>query len=209
LNAYYINTKGALAVLPFQDNQTNILNSQNVNMEYERQYSFDFSTYKYLTDAILIQGQTSFYHQENEFRALQSTSELQKLNVTGFYIDVLASIDLSKDRTFGVDVSSSYLTNYLAGSYELKDVFRSKLGFHKSIWNDRAIITLDYSDIFLSQNQKLASRYQNQDNEFLALPETNLLRIGFTYKFGNFKLSNRDVSTPEDQKRTEAKSAGM
>jgi hypothetical protein len=68
---------------------------------------------------------------------------------------------------------------------------------------------LDYSDIFLSQNQKLASRYQNQDNEFLALPETNLIRIGFTYKFGNFRLSNRDVSTPEDQKRTEAKSAGM
>lgn len=208
-NAYYINTKGALAVLPFQDNQTNILNSQNVNMEYERQYSFDFSTYKYMTDAILIQGQTSFYHQENEFRALQSTSQLQKLNVTGFYIDVFSRITLSKDRTFSVDVSTSYLTNYLAGSYELKDVFRSKLGFYKSIWNDRAIITLDYSDIFLSQNQKLASRYQNQDNQYLALPETNLLRIGFTYKFGNFKLKNNDVSTPEDQKRTEAKQAGF
>jgi hypothetical protein len=206
---YYINTKGALAVLPFQNNQTNIINSQNVNMEYERQYSFDFSTYKYLTDDILVQGQTSLYHQENEFRALQSTSELQQLNVTGFYVNLLANINLSKDRTLSLDVNTSYLTNYLAGSYELKDVFTSKLGFYKSIWNNRAVITLDYSDIFLSQNQKLASRYQNQDNEFLALPETNLLRIGFTYKFGNFRLQNNEVATPEDQERTNAKGVGM
>jgi len=209
LSAYYINTKGALAVLPFQNNQTNILNSQNVNMEYERQYSFDFSTYKYVTDDILVQGQTSLYYMENEFRALQSDNKFQKLNLTGFYIDILANVNLSKDRTFSLDVSTSYLSNYLAGSYELKDVLTSKLGFYKSLWNNRAVITLDYSDIFLSQNQKLASRYQNQDNEFLALPETNLLRLGFTYKFGNFRLRNNDVVTPEDQQRTEAKGVGF
>jgi hypothetical protein len=55
-------------------------------MEYERQYSFDFSTYMYLTDNILVQGQTSLYHQENEFRALQSACMVQQLNVTGFIL---------------------------------------------------------------------------------------------------------------------------
>ncbi len=206
---YYVNTKGALAVLPFQNNLTNVLNSQNVNMEYERQYSFDFMTYKYLTDDILVQGRTSLYYMENEFRALQSDSEFQKLDLTGFYIQLLSRITLSKDGTFIMNVNTSYLTNYLAGSYELKDVFESNVGLSKTIWDDRAIITLDYSDIFLSQNQKLDSRYQNQDNEFLALPETNLLRIGFTYKFGNFRLNNNEVATPEDQERTNAKGVGF
>jgi hypothetical protein len=42
-DVYYINTKGALAVF-LQNNQT-IFSTQNVNMEFERQYSFDFMTY--------------------------------------------------------------------------------------------------------------------------------------------------------------------
>lgn len=209
IDFYYVNTRGALAILPFQNNQTNVVNSQNVNMEYERQYSFDFSTYEYLSSSIFFQVQTSLYHQENEFRALQSEAEFQQLNVTGFYLSAFSRIDLSKDKTFSLDISTSYLTNYLAGSYELKDVFTSKIGFYKSLWNNRAVLTLNYNDIFLSQNQPLRSRYLNQDNEFLAIPETNTVEIGFTYKFGNFRLKNREVSTPEDQKRTNAKSVGF
>jgi hypothetical protein len=40
-------------------------------MEFERQYSFDFMTYNVCGD-ILVQGRTSLYYMENEFRALQS-----------------------------------------------------------------------------------------------------------------------------------------
>lgn len=42
-DAYYTRTDNALAILPFQNNQTNVLNSQNFNMDYELQYSLDFS----------------------------------------------------------------------------------------------------------------------------------------------------------------------
>ncbi|BAO54809.1 outer membrane beta-barrel protein [Nonlabens marinus] len=206
---YYINTEGALAILPFQDNQTNFVNSQNVNMNYERQYSFDFSTYKYLNQSIFAQVQTSLYYMENEFRAVQSDTEFQKLDVTGFYANIFSRITLSEDRTFSLDVSASYISNILFGSYELKGRFDSSIGFYKSLWNNRAFMTLDYSDIFLSQNQTLKSRYQNQDNQYLALPETNLIKLGFTYKFGNFRLRNNEVATPEDQERTKAKGVGL
>ena len=122
---------------------------------------------------------------------------------------MLANFNLSKDRSFSMDLSTSYLSNYLAGSYEFKNQLTSNIGFYKSIWNNRAVITLNYNDIFLSQNQPLKSRYLNQDNEFLALPETNTITLGFTYKFGNFRLKKNAVSTPEDQERTKAKGVGM
>lgn len=206
---YYMNTDGALEILPFQDNQNNILNSQNVNLNYERQFSFDFSTYQYLGDHIFSQLQTSLFYMENEFTALQSGNVQVQKDVTGFYIDVFNRINLSKDRTFSLDVRAGYITNILFGSYEFKNQFTSSIGFYKSLWNNRAFITLDYSDIFLSQNQPLTSRYLNQDNRFLALPETNLLKIGFTYKFGNFRLRNSEVAVPEDQKRTETQTTGF
>ncbi len=202
---YYTRTDDALALLPFQDNQTNVLNTQNVNLNYEMQYSLDFATIQYLNQDIFAQFQTSLFYMENEFEAQQSGGVLQKNDVTGFFFQMMSRINLSKDRTFSVDVKTSYLSNILLGSYEFKNQLTSSLGFYKSIWNNRAVVTLDYNDIFLSQNQSLRSRYLNQDNEFLALPETNTIVLGFTYKFGNFRLRNNEVTTPQDQDRINAR----
>ncbi|KQC32340.1 TonB-dependent receptor [Nonlabens sp. YIK11] len=204
-DAYYTRTDNALAILPFQNNQTNVVNSQNFNMDYELQYSLDFQFYQFLGNSIIFQAQTSLFYMENEFTAIQSGGVKQKNDVTGLYVSTLSSINLSDDRTFSATLDLGYLSNILIGSYEFKNQITSGIGLRKSIWNNRAVITLDYDDIFLSQNQPLKSRYLNQDNEYLALPETNLITIGFTYNFGNFRLNNNEVSTPEDQERTNAR----
>jgi hypothetical protein len=206
---YYTRTDDALYILPFQNNETNVVNSQNANLDYEQQYSFDFATVQYLNQWWFLQAQTSLFHMENQFTAVQSDGVTQQLDVTGFYINMFNRITLTQDRTFSIDISAGYLTNILVGSYEFKNQLTSSIGLYKSLWNNRAAITLDYNDIFLSQNQPLVSRYLNQDNRYLALPETNTISLGFTYKFGNFRLSNNDVATPEDQERTNARGTGF
>lgn len=208
-DAYYTRTDNALAVLPFQNNRTNVLNSQNFNMDYELQYSLDFTTIQYLGGTIYTQIYSSLFYMENEFTAVQSGGVKQQNDVTGFLLSTFNRFPLSKDQTFTLDLQMSYLTNILFGSYEMKDQFKSSLGFYKSLWNNRAVITLNYNDIFLSQNQPLNSRYLNQDSQYLALPETNTIELGFTYKFGNFNLRNNEVSKPEDKERTEAKGVGF
>ena len=84
-DAYYTRTDNALAVFPFQNNQTNVLNSQNFNMDYELQYSLDFQFYKYLDSNynVLIQAQTSMFYMENEFTAIQSNGVKQQNDITG------------------------------------------------------------------------------------------------------------------------------
>ncbi|AZQ43169.1 TonB-dependent receptor domain-containing protein [Nonlabens ponticola] len=206
---YYTRTNDALAILPFQNNDNFTLNSQNANLDYELQYSLDFTTIQYLNQSWFLQAQSSLFYMENEFTAVQSGGVKQQLDVTGFYLNIFNRITLSKDRTFSVDVQAGYLTNYLSGSYEFKDQLTTSVGFYKSLWNNRAAVTLNFNDLFLSQNQPLVSRYLNQDNRFLALPETNTIALGFTYKFGNFRLSNRDVATPEDQERTGTRTSGF
>ena len=51
-------------------------------------------------------------------------------------------------------------------------------------------LTFNFEDILNTTNSRLASRYLNQDNSFLAQEETRYVRVGFKYNFGNFRLSD-------------------
>ena len=73
------------------------------------------------------------------------------------------------------------------------------MGVKKSFWKERATLTVTASDILGEANALLTSRYLNQDNSYFAVPETQNVRIGFTYNFGNFKLEDneRDIDKNE------------
>ena len=72
-------------------------------------------------------------------------------------------------------------------------------GIRKSLWNRRALISLNVNDILAKANPRLTSKYLNQDNNFLVVPETQYVRFGFTYNFGNFRLedNSRDIDKKE------------
>mgnify|MGYP003669868807 CR=1 FL=1 len=209
VDAYYIYTKGILDNLPFQNNNTNVLTTQSANLNYEFQYSIDATLIKYPTEKWTSLTSVSAFYMENEFKALQSVNENQRLNTTGFFIQTQNLFELSKDGTFNMLVEADYITSILFGSYNYENMLSSSIGLSKRLWNDRAIITAKYSDIFLSQNQPFVSRYANQDNRVLTIPETQLFTIGFTYKFGNFRLDNREPEASEELERTGKKTKGL
>ena len=64
------------------------------------------------------------------------------------------------------------------------------LGFRKTLWNNRAEISLNFEDILDETNTWLRSQYLNQDNGYFAQPESQYVRVGFKYNFGNFRLSD-------------------
>jgi hypothetical protein len=146
---------------------------------------------------------------ENEVDALQSASRVQQTNTTGYYVDTNNLINLSEDGSLDMTISATYLSSILFGTYKYENLFTSRIGFSKTLWDKRAVFTASYSDIFLSANQPFVSRYQNQDNIELSLLETQLFSLGFTYKFGNFRLENRSTETPEEQERTGKKTKGF
>ncbi|GAK74715.1 putative TonB-dependent receptor [Nonlabens ulvanivorans] len=209
VDAYYIYTKGILDNLPFQNNNTNVLTTQSANLNYEFQYSVDATLIKYPTEKWTSLTSVSAFYMENEFKAIQSISENQRLNTTGFFIQTQNLFELSKDGTLNMLIEADYITSILFGSYKYENMLASSIGFSKRLWNDRAILTAKYSDIFLSQNQPFVSRYANQDNRVLTIPETQLFTIGFTYKFGNFRLDNREPEASEELERTGKKTKGL
>ncbi|PQJ31454.1 TonB-dependent receptor [Nonlabens arenilitoris] len=209
VDAYYLHTSDMINSVAFQNNDTNVLVQQSINLNYEFQYSVDATIYKMLNENWLTYTSISAFYMENEINASQSPLNVQKSNTTGFFIDTTNIFDLSKDGTFKMNVNATYVSSILFGTYKYENMLMSSIGVSKSLWNNRAILTASFSDIFLSQNQPFVTRYQNQDNRELTLPETQLLSIGFTYKFGNFRLENRDAEELEDQGRTGKKTKGF
>ncbi|WP_124979277.1 outer membrane beta-barrel family protein [Nonlabens xiamenensis] len=209
VDAYFLHTEDMLAILPFQNNTTNELNSQNANLNYELQYSVDAAYYSYVNNSWYLGASGSLFYMENEFVAQQSGGVDQQLNTTGIYLNAFNRFNLADDRSLSMDLQVGYLSSILVGSYKFENMLTTNLSFAKRLWDDRALLTLEFNDIFLSQNQPLSSRYLNQDNFYLALPETQTIAVGFTYKFGNFRLDNNEVTAPEEEERTNQKSVGF
>ena len=209
VDAYFIYTKNTLSEVPFQNNATNQLNSQSINLNYELQYSIDAATFRYINKSWYTNLSSSLFYMENETRAVQSGNVDVKTSTTGLYLSSFNRINLADDKTLSMDIQASYISSLLFGTYEWGGSFPTSISFNKSFWNRRAQLTLAVNDIFKTQNQRLTTRYLNQDNYYLALPETRTISVGFTYNFGNFRLENNEVTAPKEQRRTTKKGIGL
>ncbi len=209
VDAYFLYTKDLLSDVPFQNNSNNTLNTQSVNLNYELQYSIDAATFQYINNSWYTGASASLFYMENETRAIQSGNVDVVTSTTGLYLNSFNRINLAEDRTLSMDINISYISSILFGTYEWGGSFASNLSFNKSFWDRRAQLTLKLTDIFNTQNQRMSTRYLNQDNSYLALPETRTISIGFTYNFGNFRLENNEVTTPEEQERISKRERGL
>tara|TARA_R110000787_G_scaffold17143_3_gene54117 strand:+ start:15990 stop:18395 length:2406 start_codon:yes stop_codon:yes gene_type:complete len=188
--AYYIYKKNPLAVLSFQDNENNTTQIIDANIISDINFSFDISYTTSLFSWWYLSVYTSTYYLENEFYALASPQETYTNDTYGFYAQMYSGLTLSKDKTLTSDITTSYMSNYIFGSFEYKNQFIFSVSFRKSIWENRASITLGVDDIFNTNNVPLTSKYYNQDNSYFAKRESRLVRVGFKYNFGNYKLRN-------------------
>ncbi|WP_438968653.1 outer membrane beta-barrel family protein [Nonlabens sp.] len=209
VDAYFLYTKDVLSDVPFQDNSNNTLNTQSINLNYELQYSIDASTYQYINQSWYTALTTSLFYMENETNAAPSGNIDVVTSTTGFFVNSFNRLNISNNRALSMDVDVTYISSLLLGTCEWGGSFITNVSFNKSLWKRRAQLTLALTDIFSTQNQQLTTRYLNQDNNYLALPETRTISIGFTYNFGNFRLENNEVTTPEEQERISKKEVGI
>lgn len=200
--AYYIYKKDPLALLTFQDNESSTTQNIDANIISDINYSFDITYYSSIFSWWYLSVYTSTYYIENEFYALASPQETYKNDTFGFYANMYSGFTLSKDGTFTSDLTATYISDMISGSLDYKNQFITSISFRKSIWKNRASITVGVDDIFDTNNIPVTSKYYNQDNSYFAQSESRLFRAGFKYKFGNYKLRNntRTKRTNEEQR---------
>ncbi len=191
---YYRDNGSSPATLSFQRNgqqrEERFIFSQSVNMLESSSYGLDISHGRSVTNWWYAYIYTSFFHEEQTFLALESGNAEVTNELDGFYGTLYNSLIISKDGTFTGELTFTYVSDWLSGSYYLEPMTTLSIGLRKTLWNNRAELTLNVEDALDETNTWMRSRYLNQDNGFFAEPETRYVRIGFKYNFGNFRLSD-------------------
>lgn len=189
---YYRDNGNFISRLSFQDNENRILRDITQNVLESTSYGFDFNYGKSVTDNWYVYSYVSIFHEDETFLALESGNVAVKNEIDGFYADITNYLTLSKDGTFQGELGITYLSGFLQGSYIQSETTNLTFGVRKSFWNRRALLSLAVNDALGKANGKITSRYLNQDNNYLAIPETQYVRFGFTYNFGNYRLEDND-----------------
>ncbi|GGD80449.1 outer membrane beta-barrel protein [Planktosalinus lacus] len=196
---YYRTTVDDIEVLAFQDNANRFLNSVSANMEGRKGYGLNFSYATSIRPWWFYSNYFALFHEENSFLAIESNNQKVTLNSDGFFIQLYNGFTLSKDRTFTGNLTFIHLTGIVAGTYKMNSFSTLSLGLRKSLWNNRASISISANDLFDTTNRKLQTDYLNQKNSYFAKLETQYVQLGFIYNFGNFNLneSSREISNDE------------
>ncbi len=187
---YYRDNGRNIAYLVFQDNTDLTLVELKQNVIGSKSYGLDFTVSKNVLPSWFVYAYTSFFHEEETFLATESGNQEFTNEVDGVYAYLANYLTLSKDGTFTGEATITYLSKFLFGSYVSDDQLNVTLGLRKSLFNNRATISIAAEDLLEQYIPTYTSRYLNQDNFYRRRPETQFIRIGFTYNFGNFRLQD-------------------
>lgn len=189
-DVYYRDNGRNIAYLVFQDNADQTLVEFKQNVLESKSYGFDFTLSKAISSNWFLYAYTSFFHEEETFLATESGNVPYTNEVDGVYGYLANYLTLSKDGTFTGEVTGTYISKFLFGSYVSDEQFNLTLGLRKTLFNNKIILSLAAEDILEKYVPTYRSQYLNQDNFYRRRPETQFIRFGFTYNFGNFRLED-------------------
>ena len=193
-DVYYRDHGNSPTVLGFQDNQKLTLRNVSTNLLSDKSYGLDILHGRSITKFWYSQVYMSVFHDENTFLAIESNNQEVINEVDAFFGQIYNSLSLSKDGTFSGNLTLTYVSDYISGSYKFDPMTTLSIGFRKTFWKKRAELSLNFEDILDKTNTTLKSGYLNQDNSFFAREELRYVRIGFKYNFGNFRLQDNKRS---------------
>ncbi|MCM4154975.1 TonB-dependent receptor [Gramella sp. AN32] len=191
---YYRDHGRTPETLPFQDNEKLTIRYISQNLLESKGYGIDMYHARSITNFWYAQIFTSIFHQQNTLLAIESNNAEVTREIDGIQLYAYNIFTLSKDGTFEGTLFGQYLSNYLSGSYKLEPMTTVTVGLRKTLWNNRAELTLNFNDIFNTTNTRLTSGYLNQSNSFFSNSENQTVQVGFKYNFGNFRLEDNERS---------------
>ncbi|MCK0161247.1 outer membrane beta-barrel family protein [Allomuricauda sp. F6463D] len=202
LDVYYRDNGSNIAYLVFQDNSDQTLVELKQNVLESKSYGLDFTLSKTILSSWFMYAYTSLFHEEETFLAEESGGVPFTNEVNGVYAYLGNYVTLSKDGTFTGEITGTYISQFLFGSYVSDNQFNLTIGLRKTLFNNQITLSLAAEDILEQYVPTYRSQYLNQDNFYRRRPETQFIRFGFTYNFGNFRLEDnqRGIDKTERQR---------
>ncbi|WP_396601108.1 TonB-dependent receptor domain-containing protein [Algibacter sp. R77976] len=188
--AYYRYESDPTIEILFQDNDENILKYINTNIDRSISYGLDFTTYTSIINNWDLYVLSSYFYYDNQFFAIESDNALFTTKQWSLYGQIINYFSFLKDKSLTADVSYLYISSLVDGPSNLSERSSLDISLRKTLWNNRASISVGVVDVFNTLNFTQTTKYLNQDVLLNSRIENRLITFGFNYKFGNFRLTN-------------------
>ena len=197
---YYSHVSDYITEINFQNNNTNTLRYSFVNIPKNISYGINFNTNFNISDRWSFYTQHSLYYNEDQFTAIENNNQLVKNSIWGYYGYVTTNYQFLKDKSLTAELSFYKVTDGIQGSLTIEGSEDLSFGVTKELFNKKAKLSVQLSDILKSQIVKVSTNYLNQNNYFIDNMETQYVRVGFTYNFGNQSLKKKKEEKKIDEK---------
>ncbi len=203
-NFFFTHEKDKAEELSFQDNDTNFVWFVISNLKQKVTSGFSFYTNYKLTNLWSISTTYALYYKETVFQAQEPNPILVTQNTWRNILLINNNFTLLKDKSLQTSVNFGYSSGNIMGSYKQSERKYIHLNFSKKILKNNGTISLKISDIFNTDNLNFRSTYLDQDNGYYQKNESQKIKIGFRYNFGNRKLKeNKTQKSTKEQNRVE------
>ena len=174
----YMRYNGVVSQIYEQDEKSRILYATYANLRYSEWYFLGLSYNKQFTT--WWSNNTSL--QGGYIRYRFGSTALQP-SVPGFFFSTVNAFSIS--GVCNVQTAFSYSSRVASGLQDMKSYWGLNVGVQRSIWQKRADIKLNVTDLFRTMQQGNISDYNGVRVKSVSYNDNRAVTLTFIYRFGN------------------------
>ncbi|SFZ91680.1 CarboxypepD_reg-like domain-containing protein [Flaviramulus basaltis] len=187
---YYMFENDPTIQITYQNNNDKLLKYVNTNINQSISYGLEFTTYTSISKNWNLYLYSSIYYYEQQFYAKESNNELLSNEKWSTYLQIINYFTFLKDKSLIADISLLYISPFITGPININSSTGLDINLRKTLWNNKASLSIGLTDVFNGMNSTQVTKYLNQDILLKSRLENRLFVFGFNYKFGNFRLNS-------------------
>ncbi|RKE71920.1 outer membrane beta-barrel family protein [Chryseobacterium sp. AG363] len=127
-------------------------------------------------------------HNENYFKGIDGM--LYKNKVWNWVSNISTSFTLDKSSDWKMEMGHRYYSPGIQGTFRISSLWSAYFVMNRKFFSKKLEASLIFSDIFRSTEQRVSTKYANQDNYFLDYTDTQGVTFSLKFNFGNQSVKN-------------------
>ncbi|QMV70070.1 TonB-dependent receptor [Sphingobacterium paramultivorum] len=117
-----------------------------------------------------------------------------------FLLQATSMHNLKLAKSLSANVNLRYFSPFKYNVYDMKARWDMELGATKTFKDQRSSLKLAVSDLFNTGNQNLKTNFGDFDSSIRQYQDRRVVRLTYSYKFGNLKNNYRKKDTSNEEK---------
>lgn len=200
LDFYYRKEIDPSMEISFQEPSTNSLIYRFTNIEKGQAYGLSLYKNFQIKPWWSFSLSENLEHNENYFVGVDSI--LYKNKVWNCSSDLSTSFTLDKNSDWKLEIGHQYNSPSIQGTFTISASSSTYLVMNRKFFSKKLEASLFFNDIFKTSQEKVTTKYSNQDNYFLDYRDTQNFIISIKFNFGNQAVKNaKTIEKVEEQDR--------